>query len=140
MCAVHWRIRAPTRSGSSTRTSSAPTSAPGPRCSRRPGVRGGCAAWSSAAGGAAVPLQLGGVLKDWVETPDLDRFRRADLRQTVGGALRGIERYALPEPIREDYLSSYEGDRFAESMRYVRSYPAELPVLRDLPPQIRTPA
>ena len=90
-------------------------------------------------GGAAVPLQLGGPLKDWVEAPDLDMFRRADPRQTVAGALRGIERYALPDPIREDYLSCYEGDRFAESMRYVRSYPAELPVLRDLLPQIQTP-
>ena len=28
----------------------------------------------------------------------------------------------------------------AESMRYVRTYPAELPVLRDLLPQIQTPA
>jgi pimeloyl-ACP methyl ester carboxylesterase len=27
----------------------------------------------------------------------------------------------------------------AESMRYVRAYPAELPVLRDLLPQIQTP-
>jgi pimeloyl-ACP methyl ester carboxylesterase len=30
-------------------------------------------------------------------------------------------------------------NRFVESMRYVRSYPAELPVLRDLLPQIETP-
>jgi pimeloyl-ACP methyl ester carboxylesterase len=36
-------------------------------------------------------------------------------------------------------LSSYEGDRFVESMRYVRTYPTELAVLRDLLPQIRTP-
>ncbi len=39
----------------------------------------------------------------------------------------------------EDYLSSYEGDRFVESMRYVRAYPTELPVLRELLPQIETP-
>jgi pimeloyl-ACP methyl ester carboxylesterase len=57
----------------------------------------------------------------------------------VARSLSGIERYALPDSIREDYLSSYEGDRFVESMRYVRSYPAELPVLRDLLPQIDTP-
>jgi pimeloyl-ACP methyl ester carboxylesterase len=54
-------------------------------------------------GGTAVPLQLGGVRKDWVEAPD------------------------------QDYLSSYEGDRFVTSMRYVRTYPTDLPVLRDLP-------
>lgn len=90
-------------------------------------------------GGTAVPLQLGSLLKDWVEAPDLDRFRAADPRQIVAGALGGIERYALPDPVREDYLSSYEGDRFVESMRYVRTYPAELPVLSDLLPQVQTP-
>jgi pimeloyl-ACP methyl ester carboxylesterase len=37
------------------------------------------------------------------------------------------------------YLSSYEGDRFVESMRYVRSYPTELPILRDLLPGLHTP-
>ena len=90
-------------------------------------------------GGSAVPLQLGSRLKDWVETPDLKEFRRADPRQIVAGALAGIERHALPDFIREDYLSSYEGDRMVESMRYVRTYPAELPVLRDLLPQIQIP-
>src|SRR5712691_7200855 len=90
-------------------------------------------------GGAAVPLQLGGPLKDWVEAPDLSSFRKADPRQIVASALSGIERYALPETIREDYLSSYEGDRFVESMRYVRSYPTELPALRDLLPVIQAP-
>jgi hypothetical protein len=44
-------------------------------------------------GGAAVPLQLGSRLNDWVQAPDLDRFRRADPRQIVAGALSGIERY-----------------------------------------------
>jgi pimeloyl-ACP methyl ester carboxylesterase len=91
-------------------------------------------------GGAACPLQLGGVLKEWVEAPDLDVYRRADSREIVAAALTaGLERYALPDHVREDYLSSCEGDRFVESMRYVRSYPAELPVLRDLLPEIRTP-
>jgi pimeloyl-ACP methyl ester carboxylesterase len=90
-------------------------------------------------GGTAVPLRLGSLLKDWVEAPDLDRFRAADPRQIVAGALSGIERYALPDPVREDYLSSYEGDRFVESMRYVRTYPAELPALRDLLPNVQAP-
>ena len=90
-------------------------------------------------GGTAIPLQLGSLLKDWVEAPDLDAFRAADPRQIVAASLNGIERYVLPDPVREDYLSSYEGDRFVESMRYVRTYPAELPDLRDLLPQIQTP-
>ncbi len=90
--------------------------------------------------GAAFPLQLGNVLKEWVEAPDLERFRSVDPRQIVAGALGGIERYSLPDSVREDYLSAYEGDRFVESMRYVRTYPAELPVLRDLLPEIEMPA
>ncbi|MCW3043197.1 MAG: hypothetical protein JWL57_1355 [Actinobacteria bacterium] len=90
-------------------------------------------------GGAAFPLQLGGVLRDWVEAPDLEGYRRADPRQIVAGALTDIERYELPQFVRDDYLSSYDGDRFVESMRYVRSYPTELPVLRDLLPEIQTP-
>jgi pimeloyl-ACP methyl ester carboxylesterase len=73
-----------------------------------------------------------------VQAPDLDRFRRADPRQIVAGALSGIERYSLPDAVREDYLRAYEGDRMAESMRYVRAYPAELPALRDLLPRIQT--
>ena len=91
-------------------------------------------------GGAAFPLQLGSVLKDWVEAPDLEAYRRADPRQIVDGVLTAdIKRYTLPDFVREDYLSSYEGDRFVESMRYVRTYPAELPVLRDLLAEIQTP-
>jgi pimeloyl-ACP methyl ester carboxylesterase len=90
-------------------------------------------------GATAFPLQLGGVLKDWVEAPDLEPYRTADPRQIVTGALTDIKHYALPHYVREDYLSSYEGDRFVESMRYARSYPTELPVLRDLLSQIQTP-
>lgn len=90
-------------------------------------------------GGTAFPLQLGGVLKHMVEAPDLEAYRSADPRQTVAGALTHIERYALPDAVREDYLSSYEGDRFIESMRYVRAYPADLPALADLLAEIQTP-
>jgi pimeloyl-ACP methyl ester carboxylesterase len=89
-------------------------------------------------GAAAVPLQLGGVLRDWVEAPDLAPFRAAP-RAAVTAALRGLQRHVLPDFIREDYLFSYEGDRFAESMRYARSYPAQLPLLRDLLPQVTAP-
>jgi pimeloyl-ACP methyl ester carboxylesterase len=90
-------------------------------------------------GGSSFPLRLGGVLKEWVEAPDLDRYRHADPRQIVTGALTDIKRYLLPDFVREDYLSCYEGDRFVESMRYVRTYPTELAALRRLLPRITTP-
>jgi pimeloyl-ACP methyl ester carboxylesterase len=90
-------------------------------------------------GAAAVPLQVGGMVKEIIEAPDLDGFRRGDPRQLVNAALSGISRYTLPEAVRDDYLASYQGDRFAESVRYLRSYPAELPALAGLLPQIDTP-
>ncbi len=91
-------------------------------------------------GAAAVPLQLGGMLRDCVEAPDVEAYRRADPREIVDAALlAGMEHYELPDHVLEDYLSAYEGDRFVESMRYARSYLTELPVLRDLLPEIETP-
>ena len=90
-------------------------------------------------GATAVPLQVGDPLKEWVEAPDLEPYRRIDGRQVVAAAMGTLERYQPTEAAREDYLLSYEGERFAESMRYVQTYPTELPVLRDLLPTIQTP-
>src|SRR4051794_2800001 len=89
-------------------------------------------------GGAAVPLQLGEPLASWVLDPDLDKYRRMDARAIVGAALDTIAG-GVPDDIRADYLDCYDGDRFAESMRYVRRYPQELPELAELLPQIATP-
>jgi pimeloyl-ACP methyl ester carboxylesterase len=88
---------------------------------------------------AAVPLQVNGMIREIIEAPGLDRFRDGDPRQLVSAALRGFCRYLLPEPVRNDYLASYQGNRFAESARYLRSYPAQLPVLAGLLPRITTP-
>src|SRR6187200_1874884 len=76
-------------------------------------------------GGASFPLELGGILNDWVTAPNLDDLRQIDSRLIVNGALSGIERYQLPEQVREDYLSGYDGDRFVEAANYVRAYPTE---------------
>ena len=90
-------------------------------------------------GAAAVPLQLGGMVKEIIDAPDLDGFRQADPQQLVNAVLSGISRYPLPESVRDDYLASYQGNRFAESVRYLRAYPADLPVLAGLLPRIDTP-
>ena len=45
----------------------------------------------------------------------------------------------FPDEVRSDYRESYDGDRFVESMRYVRRYPEELPELAKLLPRITTP-
>jgi pimeloyl-ACP methyl ester carboxylesterase len=89
-------------------------------------------------GGAAVPIQLGEPLRSWVLDPNLDKYRRMDARAIVGAALDTIAG-GVPDDVRADYLACYDGDRFVESMRYVRSYPEELPLLAQLLPQIATP-
>jgi len=76
-------------------------------------------------GGVAVPLQLGEPLKTWVLDPDLDKYRQMDPRAIVGAAVDTIAG-GVPDDIRADYLDCYDGDRFVESMRYVRTYPKEL--------------
>jgi pimeloyl-ACP methyl ester carboxylesterase len=89
-------------------------------------------------GGAAIPLDLGEPLRSWVLDPDLDKYRRMDARAIVDTVVDGIAG-RVPDEIRADYLASYDGDRFAESTRYVRAYPEELPVLAELLPEIATP-
>ena len=89
-------------------------------------------------GGAAVPLQLGEPLASWVLDPDLDKYRRMDPHAIVGAAVETIAG-GIPDDIRADYLACYDGDRFVESMRYVRRYPEELPALSKLLPQITVP-
>jgi len=90
-------------------------------------------------GGTAVPIQLGDPLREWVFAPDLEPYRRLGGRPIVERAIQTLERYALSDTAREDYLASYEGNRFAESIRYVQSYQTELAVLRDVLPHIQTP-
>jgi pimeloyl-ACP methyl ester carboxylesterase len=89
-------------------------------------------------GGAAIPLQLGEPLASWVLDPDLDKYRKTDASVFVGAAIDTIAG-GISDDINADYLACYAGDRFAESMRYVRRYPEELPVLAELLPRIATP-
>jgi pimeloyl-ACP methyl ester carboxylesterase len=89
-------------------------------------------------GGAAIPLQLGEPLKSWVLDSDLDKYREMDARAIVDVAVDTIAG-GVPDEVRADYRDCYDGDRFVESMRYVRRYPQELPALAELLPEITTP-
>src|SRR5262245_41511028 len=90
-------------------------------------------------GGAAVPIQLGEPLREWVFASDLEPYRRIGGRAIVERVIQTLDRYVPSAAAREDYLASFEGDRFAESMRYVQSYPTELEALREVLPRIDTP-
>jgi len=92
-------------------------------------------------GGGAVrfPIEAGGALKDIIEAPSLDVVRGLDARTNIGYAVEpGASSDSEPD-VHEDYVSAYDLGRFAESARFVRHYPEQNPVLRDLLPTIATP-
>jgi pimeloyl-ACP methyl ester carboxylesterase len=97
------------------------------------------AALSPTALTSAYPLAVTGQLKETIEAPDLEGLRELDGRDVVANAMGLLESYEPSDAARQDYLDSYAGTRFAESARYVRSYPTDLATLRDLLPEIQTP-
>ena len=90
-------------------------------------------------GGIAVPLQVGGSLKDIIEAPDMEAFRQIDSKDILGPTYDSMAGGPPPLGVRDDYLESYAGDRFVESARYVRTYPTELPNLVERLSSIETP-
>jgi pimeloyl-ACP methyl ester carboxylesterase len=90
-------------------------------------------------GGAAVPINVTSVLKDWVESTDLEPYRKLGGSSVVEIALSSIAGYTPSDQIREDYMTSYAGDRFADSLPYVQSYRDQLPQLAELLASIATP-
>jgi pimeloyl-ACP methyl ester carboxylesterase len=92
-------------------------------------------------GGGAVryPIEVGGALKDVIEAPSLDDVRGLDARTNIGYAVQSAAPRETEPEVHEDYVSAYDLGRFAESARFVRHYPEQNPVLRDLLPTITTP-
>ena len=90
-------------------------------------------------GGVAYPLDVSGALADIIAAPNLDFLDGFDSRATVGAAVESAAPRATEPEVWEDYVTAYDNGRFAESARYVRTYPDELPVLAGLLPSITTP-
>jgi pimeloyl-ACP methyl ester carboxylesterase len=92
-------------------------------------------------GGGAVhfPIQAGGALKEIIEAPSLDVVRGLDARTNIGYAVEAAAPSDSEPDVHEDYVSAYDLGRFAESARFVRHYPEQNPVLRDLLAAITTP-
>jgi len=92
-------------------------------------------------GGGAVrfPIDTGGALKNIIEAPSLDVVRELDARTNIGYAVEPAAASDSEPEVHEDYVSAYDLGRFAESARFVRHYPKQNPVLRDLLPAITTP-
>jgi pimeloyl-ACP methyl ester carboxylesterase len=90
-------------------------------------------------GAVRFPIEAGGALKDVIESPTLDAIREWDSRTNIGYAVESAASAADEPEVHEDYVSSYDLGRFAESARFVRHYAEQSPILRDLLPSITTP-
>lgn len=90
-------------------------------------------------GGAAYPLDVTGTLAEIIAAPGIEVFEGQDIRATIGATVEPAAPRGQEPDVWEDYVSAYEDGRFAQSTRYVRSYPEQLLVLRDLLPAIRVP-
>jgi pimeloyl-ACP methyl ester carboxylesterase len=92
-------------------------------------------------GGGAVrfPIEASGALKEIIEAPSLDVVRGLEARTNIGFAVEPAAASDGEPEVHEDYVSAYDLGRFAESARFVRHYPEQNPVLRDLLPTITTP-
>jgi pimeloyl-ACP methyl ester carboxylesterase len=97
---------------------------------------------SLAIGGGAVrfPIEAGGALKQSIEAPSLDVVRELDARTNISAATESAAPGDTEPEVHEDYVSAYDLGRFAESARFVRHYPEQNKVLRDLLPSVTTPA
>jgi pimeloyl-ACP methyl ester carboxylesterase len=92
-------------------------------------------------GGGAVrfPIEAGGALAEIIGAPSLDNVRELDARTNISAAdEQGASSVDEPE-VHEDYVSAYDLGRFAESARFVRSYPEQNPILGELLPSITIP-
>lgn len=90
-------------------------------------------------GAASFPLMATGLLQQFIEAPSLEPFKALDTAEVAGGAVKRIPGYEAPGFVVEDYIESYAGTRFVDSIQYVQSYPKDLQVLAPLLPEIKTP-
>jgi pimeloyl-ACP methyl ester carboxylesterase len=90
-------------------------------------------------GATSVPLEIGGALADLVANPDFDSLLALEGADVVRQSMQTHETYEVSATALEDYVTAYAGSRFGESARFVRTYPTDLPLLKDQLPNIRTP-
>jgi pimeloyl-ACP methyl ester carboxylesterase len=85
------------------------------------------------------PNAMGEFLVRFIAAPGIEVFEDQDIRATIGASVEPVAPRAQEPDVWEDYVSAYENGRFAQSTRYVRSYPEQLRLLRDVLPEVRVP-
>jgi pimeloyl-ACP methyl ester carboxylesterase len=89
--------------------------------------------------GATDHTDIGGILDELVNAPSLDPYKNLTGNDFVRGAVADMKKYKLPDFALTDYLASYAGARFFESVKFVRDYPQALPRLAERLSQITAP-
>jgi pimeloyl-ACP methyl ester carboxylesterase len=78
-------------------------------------------------------------LKAFIDAQSIEDFRGADSGAIIRGVVSSIRNYDVPDAVRDDYLQSYSGERFLDSIAYVRNYPTDLADLAPLLADMATP-
>jgi pimeloyl-ACP methyl ester carboxylesterase len=89
--------------------------------------------------GATDHTDIGGILDELVNAPSLEPYKTMTGEQFVRGATENIKKYRLPDFALQDYVASYRGPRFFESVNFVRNYPVALPLLASRLREISVP-
>ena len=89
--------------------------------------------------GATDHTDIGGILNELVNAPSLEPYKNLTGEEFVRGATDNMKKYKLPRYALEDYITSYAGPRFFESVEFVRDYPRALPRLAKRLPEITVP-
>ena len=88
------------------------------------------------AGATMSPLDVDGALKSMIEAEPLPPLNTVEV---IGGFVKSIRGYTVPDFVRDDYLASYEGDRLTRSAALVRAYPKDLAALAPRLASIKVP-
>jgi pimeloyl-ACP methyl ester carboxylesterase len=91
------------------------------------------------AGGATFPLRVDGLLKTFIDAGNIEPFKELDPAEVISQSIGAIKNYEVPTIVRDDYTKSYSGERFAQSIAYVQSYPSDLEALSRELPSLTTP-
>src|SRR5271163_3231028 len=89
--------------------------------------------------GATDHADIGGILNELVNAPSLEPYKNLTGEEFVRGATDNMKKYKLPDYALQDYLASYAGTRFVESVEFVRDYPQSLPRLAKRLAEVNVP-
>lgn len=90
-------------------------------------------------GAGATSVDLAGpLLRDLILSPP-GHFSAMEGGAFVVDLIRGATAKVIPDAVLDDYRASSAGDRFEKATAYVRAYQSDLPALKPLLADIRTP-